>query len=387
MAGKKDKEYLIDVAKRHKYRNQSEKYQEMYLQWRTDPRNPYGYTFVHDTRVHAYVDGEGYLEETPISNERTALRNCGKLMAAALLIMVLVAFVRYIVMELVFGIPYSGRSYHSSRSYSLSALTDGAAYTLLALNVLEYLLPIVYLKAASRMPSKIAVPFRQSRNISTVNAVLMMLVIMSIGRFYNNILARLLEGVKIDIPYYDYINTSGTVSQLMCGLVQHVVIAVLIEVIFRGYLLQMLRQFGDNFAVIITSVAGCLMLYDITQIGYMFCVGIFMGVVTIRSGSIKNACIMRVIARYTNYLLTLISGFVGAYWADVIDLAVMGGILICALIVYARINSRRRWSFEVSSASTSVPMAEKFRVVLLSPIFWIWLVAAMAMSVLLMRIM
>ena len=68
MAIRKDKDYVIDVAKQHKYRNQSEEYHKKYLKWRTDPKNPFGYTFVHDSRIRTYVDGEGFIEETAETN-------------------------------------------------------------------------------------------------------------------------------------------------------------------------------------------------------------------------------------------------------------------------------------------------------------------------------
>lgn len=387
MAVRKDKSYLIDVAKQHKYRNQSEAYHKKYLEWRTDPKNPFGYTFVHDSRIRTYVDGEGFIDETPESNERTALKNCYRVMGVTLLIMVSVAFVRYFVMNLAFGVPYGGRTYHSELSIDNKSLSDIAAYSMLLLNILEYALAIIFLKAATRMPTKIAVPLRRSRILSTPSTIMMMLVLMAIGRIFNNILAKVLYNVNIDLPYYDYIKVSTPLAEFICGIGQHVVIAILIEIIFRGYLLQMFRQFGDSFAVVVTSLAGCMMLYDISQMGYMFCIGIFTGIVTLRSGSIKNACLMRVIARYLNYMLSFVSGIVGDYWARVTDLIFCGLILLASLIVYVKINSRRRWSFDVSTADTSITKEEKYRMLLGSPWLWVWIIGAVAMSVLLTRIL
>ena len=118
----------------------------------------------------------------------------------------------------------------------------------------------------------------------------------------------------------------------------------------------------------------------------MFCVGIYTGIITIRSGSIKNACIMRIIARYVNYILTFISSLVGDYWGSVIGLVTCGLILASALLVYIKLNKRRRWSFDVNSAETSITRGEKYRMMLTTPWFWFWLIPALAMSVLLIRI-
>ncbi|MBR6872979.1 MAG: CPBP family intramembrane metalloprotease [Ruminococcus sp.] len=386
MAVRKEKDYLIDIAARHKYRNQTEAYHKKYLEWRTDPKNPFGYKFVHDSRVRTYVDGEGFLEETPLANERTALVNCYRVMGAALLIMAAVAFVKLIVMQLLFAIPNGGRLYRPRDGETVMMISDSAAYTLLTLNILEYILPIFFIKAATRLPRKIAVPLRKSLNISSTNAVMMMLVIMAIGRVVNGVIAELLFKIKLDIPYYDYIRPTGTTATVICGLGQHVIVAIFIEVLFRGYLLQMFRQFGDSLAIIVTSIAGCLTLYDISQAGYLFCVGIFIGTVTIRSGSIKNACIMRSIARFLNYLLSFLPELVGEFWGKVAELSACILIMFTALIVYMRLNSRQRWSFDVSRSGTYLTLSAKLRQLLVSPLIWMWIVTALAMSVLLVRI-
>ncbi|MBR4555241.1 MAG: CPBP family intramembrane metalloprotease [Ruminococcus sp.] len=386
MSVKKDSDYLIDIAAKHKYRNQSEEYQRRYLEWRTNPRNPYGYTFVHDTRVRTYVDGEGYLEETPVDSERTSLSNCYRLMGVTLLIMISVAFVRFLVMKMLFGVPNSGRTYYSELVTSEKGLPDSVAYSLMILNLLEYALPLLFLKASTRMPTKIAVPLRKSKS-STPNAIMMMLVIMAVGRVLNSVTAKLLLKIDMDIPYYDYIRADSPSAFVICGLVQHVVIGILIEIIFRGYLLQIFRQFGDGFAVIVTAIAGSFMLYDITQLGYMFCVGVFTGMLTIRSGSIKNACLMRIIARSFNFLVTFIASILGDFGSQMFDLVLCGLLLLSSLLVYIRINSRRRWSFEIGSTATSLTMSEKFRLMLLSPWLWMWFVASFVMSLFLIKLL
>ena len=385
MAENKDRDYLIDGAKTHRYRNQSELYQKKYHEWRTNPKNPFGYTFVHDSRIRTYVDGEGYLEETPVANEKKALGSCYRLAGVTLLIMVAVSYVRYIVMDILFEIPNGGRMFHSEINGGIRPLADPAAYVLLTLNLFEFLLPLFFLKAATRMPSRIAVPLRRSRNISVPAAVIMMLVITTIGRLFNSAAAFGLEKLRIDIPYFDQIRAEGTVATVVCSIGQHVLLSILLEIIFRGYLLQMFRQFGDSFAVIVTSIMGCLTLYDLSQVGYMFCAGAFAGIITVRSGSIKSACIMRIIARFYNYILTFAVNVAGDYWGTVIEYTVCVAVLLSSAFVYIRLSSRRRWSFEVSSAGTYLTMSEKIRELMSSLWLWIWFFSAVTMSMLLVR--
>ena len=384
MPQKNGSDYMIDVAAGRKYRNQTEEYQEKYHSWRTDPSNRYGYTYVHDSRIRTYVDGEGYIEDSPADNERRALANCYRLTTAALLLMAAVAGVRYIVMQLVFGIPNGGRAYYSDIDTG-NSLPDAAVYSLLVLNVLEYLLPIFFLKAFTRMPSKIAVPLRNSKG-STLNSVMMMLVIMSIGRLFNSMCGYLFSFARLDIPYFDYILAGGVWSVLICGLVQHMLIAILIEILFRGYMLQLFRQFGYIFAVIITAILSCFMLYDFTQIGYTFCVGIFTGTITIRSGSIKNACIMRVISRFITYFLTFMGLVIGERGSHILQITLCMVIFFGAILVYIRMNTRRIWSFETSSAGTYLKLSDKLRMVTGSVFFWMWVLLSFVISVLTVRL-
>ncbi|MBR6044312.1 MAG: CPBP family intramembrane metalloprotease [Ruminococcus sp.] len=387
MAEKQKPDYLVDISAGHRYRNQSREYQRLYYKWRTDPANRYGYSFVYDKRLRTYVDGEGYLTETPVQNERKALRNCCRLTCMTLLIMTVFTVVKIIVMQLVFGISDGARTYYSEFSSGFTGYRDGAVYALMTLNLLEYIMPLIFLKATTRMPTKIAVPLKKSRKGSTVSAVTMMLVIMVIGRIFNSFTAFVLQKLKIDIPYYDYIEAASPLAQVISSLVQHVVIAILIEMIFRGYLLQLFRQFGDTFAVIVTSIAGCLMLFDLTQVPYMFCVGVFSGVVTIRSGSIKDTCIMRVSARSINFLVTLAAGYIGGFTGRFIQLCFCTAVMVGAIFVYIRINNNRRWSFEIGRSDTALGMGEKLRTLFVSPAFWIWVLMAFAVSIWTVRLL
>lgn len=381
---KKNRDYLIDVAARHKYHNQSEQYQKKYLEWRSDPKNPHGFNFVHDSRLRTYVDGEGFLEETPVENERTALSNCFRSACIAMLIMCAVTFVKYAVMLLAFDIPNGGRAYRSSLG---TGMPDAAAYAILAMNLLEYILPLVYLKASTRMPSQIAVPIRRNSRGSVGNAVIMAFVIMAFGRVVSNVVSSLAIRVKLDVPYYDYIDASGTTALVICGLVQHIVISILIEIIFRGYMLQMFRQFSDRFAVIMTSTLSAFLLYDFSQAGYLFFAGVFTGIITIRSGSLRSAILMRTSARVLTYLMTVISSLLNPSSQEILELVFCTSLLFCSVMIYLRLVANQKWSFEVSGAGSSLTTPEKFRILISGITFWVWILSTFIMSVLLVRML
>ena len=127
------------------------------------------------------------------------------------------------------------------------------------------------------------------------------------------------------------------------------------------------------------------MLYDLSQMAYLFCVGIFTGMVTIRSGSIKNACMMRIIARGSNYLITFFSMHLGEFGGRVLQISFCLAIFVGSIIVYIKLNNRRSWSFETEDTGTSLNRGEKIRLMFLNPFFWIWGVSAFVVSLMMVK--
>ncbi|MBR4622151.1 MAG: CPBP family intramembrane metalloprotease [Ruminococcus sp.] len=385
MADNNGKGYIIDVAKRHKYYNQSREYQKKYQQWRTAKNNPYGYNFVRDSREHAYVDGEGFIDNTGIDEEKNVLLNCFRLLGVAMLIMAAVCVVKIIVMKILFGYDNGGRMYYSMVD-SKSALSIQAAYTLTILNLLEYFLPLFFLNATTHLPLKVAIPIKRTKMSVLLSVVLVMMLLLAVGRLVNMFMSVALSKLSIDSLYYDYIVVDDPATMLVCGLLQHVVLSVLIEIFYRGYLLQLFRQFGDMFAVLLTSVVSVWMLQDLTQIGYLFIVSFFTGLVTVRTGSIFPACIMRVSARLIAFAITLVHFGVSDAYGEVFELVIMIAVFFGSVFYYKRMG-RKSFRLAIGKDSTDMTLRAKFRMMILSAPVWCGFLAMLVLCILTVRIL
>ena len=199
-----NKKYVIDVSKRHKYYNQSRRYQKEYQEWRSAENNPYGYRFVKDIREHAYMDGEGFVDNTGVEEEKAALFNCFRLLGMSLLIMAAVAMVRMLIMDVGYGLEKGGRIYYETLENG-NYLNSEAAYMLVSLNLMEYLLPIFFLSATTHLPTRVAIPMKRVKGSIYFSVVLVMLLMMFAGRMINLLFSKALGAVGISSLYYDYI--------------------------------------------------------------------------------------------------------------------------------------------------------------------------------------
>ena len=379
-----NKEYVIDVSKRHKYYNQSRRYQKEYQEWRSAKDNPYGYRFIKDSREHAYVDGEGYLDNTGIDEEKTALFNCFRLLGMSLLIMGALALVRMIIMDIAFGLDKGGRIYYETLE-SGSFLSSNAAYMLAALNLLEYLLPIFFLSATTRLPTRVAVPMKRVKGSVYFSVVLVMLLMMFAGRTINILFANGLNMISIYSLYYDYIAADDPVTLAVCGFSQHIIIPILIEIFYRGFLLQLFRQFGEMFAIIVTSVASVWMLHDLTQIGYLFIVSIFTGIITVRTGSLKPACLMRVSARVLTFAITLVRSSFSFAYGEIFELLLMIAVFFGCVFYYKRMG-RKSFKLSIGIDDETLSIRAKLRLMLMSAPVWAGFVAMLVITILTIKV-
>lgn len=366
-----DDDFVIDVAKEHKYQNQNDEYYQKFLKWRSDSKNPYGYKFVHDTREHAYVDGEGYVDKKPEQAEKNALVKCCALLGLTMLAMFATDFAKLLVDKYVFKLEYGSNLYYSDTRTS-GTFSAGVIYSTAFFSMLKYIIPVIFFKLISKIPLKVAMPAGKFNHSICASGILVMLTVMAIGRIGNYLLAHMMQIVRIDSVYYDYINCDDKTAMLTFFICQYIIVPILIEILFRGFILQTFRQFGDFFAILITSIVNCLCYYDLTQFAYIFCASVVIGLFTIKSGSIVTAATMRVIVRTLTFIINSVLNASDYFPGKIFEYAVCFIIFICSLITYSRIISRNEWNFNIDADNSDLSIKEKVKVIVTSTPITIW---------------
>ena len=78
---------------------------------------------------------------------------------------------------------------------------------------------------------------------------------------------------------------------------------ILEELVYRKYLLNPLRRFGDKWAILVTSLLFGILHGNLTQFLYAAVAGVLLGILTVRAGSVIPAIIVHALNNLYNVLL------------------------------------------------------------------------------------
>ncbi len=377
--------YMIDVAKSSSYQNQTEEYYREFVKWRSKADNPYGYKFVKDSREHTYEDGKGFVDDGPSKAEKEALLNCCRLMGIVLLSLTFVTVIQMMVMPL-----FGGNSYVSDLFMSgFSVGEDKQRELVIAssiFSVLRLLVPAVIFKCVSRIPMKVILPKAEKRDLNlSVTGITFMLMAVIIGNYTNRYLAKLFALVNIDFSSFNMINTRDPVAIIVYSVCEYVIVSILIEIFYRGMILQTFRQFGDLFALILSGVINVLSFGDITMTGYIFMSSLVVGLFTLRSGSIYTAIAMRITARAAIFFTSVGITYVDPKISSLVETFISLTVISAALIAYSRLLSNGQRNFNLADTMTHINGKTKLITLLSSKAMTVWFVSAVIIIILNIR--
>lgn len=376
--------FVIDVAKEHKYQNQDDNYRKAYTRWRSDKDNPYTYTFVQDTREHSYMAGKGFIKVNAHDAENSTLYKCLSLLGVVMIIHLAFDVLIYAVMRS-FNLMQGNVVYFSQRfTEQHSQLLHVVVF--IALTVVKYLTIILVYKFKTKVPLEVALPKTRANPVMDFNSVVIMLMIMVVGRLCSTLLDKIMAVFNVDSVYIYMFPDTNAAVMMASAVLNCLIIPVFIEVFFRGFVMQSFRQFGDSFAVIVASIACCLTFYDLSYIGYSMCCSIVIGLFTIRTGSLRTAVYMHVISTAVNYLLTLVGVFSNTT-GRLLEITVYMLICASALVVYSRLNNNKNWTYNIDLQSSDLPFDKKLEQVFSSNTIVLWFVLVIILTIVGMKIL
>ncbi len=370
----------IDVAKNAEYQNQSRHYYNEFLNWRSSGNNRYAYYFVRRKSEHSYVDGQGFISKTPEETEQRVLKRCCKLVAMTMFSMLLFTIAEYI---------YVGR-YTKGETLSVTQVMYGQPLekydvplymcaVICVIRLLKFLIPILIFVLDARIPRAVMFP-RADRKMPDMAACALVMSLMAtiFCRHAGNISAVVYRALGTNALRMDFLYSHDIMSVALFGFCSCIVVSALTEILFRGLILQTFRQFGDMFAFIICCIAGTFCTFDVSSIGYKFCMNIMITLFTLRTGSIIVAIVMRVSAQLLIFALDLIEIYTRS------DLAVLTEGIVCfiiialSLVIYSRLTASQNFSFNINSSRTHLTLAKKLLIFLSDNMIMLWLIIMVA---------
>ena len=318
-----------DVVEEFKYDSCNEQYNMAYLQWRRHADTKIAFRFSDNSLENMYVSGTAAAKQNGGMAEREALMRCGLAVGGALLLFFICEFAGNSLMTGVLrlmGIYIRSDFLQLPKSESQWAVVVGRSIVTLV----KYLLPAVFLIRFGKLPRKVFAPVVRSgipELLAGIGAG------MIIAGFYCCIAQR--NGVETAQTVFSYENTGAIAAY---GVFNMVIVSVLAELFLHGTILTLLRQFGDPFAIIATSVIAFLFPNDIPDRVGELLIGLTAAYLLLRSGSMINCIILRIVYTGLNYarLVAVYTGNTFRLWEYVLLLISLGTLALMCYVMKHR---------------------------------------------------
>lgn len=383
---KKDDDY-IDVAKNADYQNQSHEYYREFLNWRSSGDNPYAYSFVRRKSEHSYVDGKGYVSNDPSDKEKKVLKRCCRLIAMTMLAIMLFSLAEMFYVSMYYKtFVFSVTKVLYSQPMDTYDVPMSLCLGICVIRSLKYIIPILIFMLDTRIPGEVFLPKADKMFPNmTACAFVMALMAASFCRISNDVLAYIAGKIGIGVYRFDYMYSANLFVTVVFGLCNCVLLSALSEILFRGLILQTMRQFGDMFAFIICCVSETFCGFDMLSYGNTICIGIIITLFTLRTGSIKTAIGMRISATTLFFLLDIVGVYLSESYAEIAEAGVCLIIIAISLIIYSRVTLAQNFSFNINNSKTHLSIAKKLSIFFSHSGIMLWFILALTIGVFSLR--
>ena len=202
------------------------------------------------------------------------------------------------------------------------------------LRLASFLLPAAFLLSAIQLPRRWALPMRRPEALLLLCAVGCCLGTSLLGGMLAQIISAITQALLGVAPVSaDAAMPLGIPEMVIYALNIAVIAPVVEEILFRGVIMQSLRQFGDGFALLASSILFGLAHGNLLQIPNALVMGLAMGYFVLRTNSLWTGIVLHMVnnalavglqitTRYTTpqqdmmvgnaaFLLFVVSGIIG----------------------------------------------------------------------------
>ncbi len=277
---------------------------------------------------------------SPEEQHRRALRLDGNFIGAGMLFLSALSQMLFTVVVLVFVL------FGFIRQESLSKADLGLGntdYLLVYMTVYALMMGLPMLLASAFFRRKIQpfAPARRVRPFDFIGGLLAGMAMCVVANIVANYVMIFLETFGVPEPSMPQMMVDTPLSLVLNLLTLAVLPALLEEMVFRGYILQTLRPYGDRTALLVSSLLFALMHGNVLQIPFALIVGLVLGYVVIQTNNIWLAvCIhfannaMSVLVEYAGFRLP------NAEAQNLLTVVVLCGLAILGFIALIVLKAR-----------------------------------------------
>ncbi len=372
-------ETVIDVVDEFNCPIQSDNYNRAFKNWRSDKANRYAFNYRADASEKAYVNGEGFIKEKPAYSEKKSMASLMGVIGLSLFIFLAVEIGGEYLLTLL------AQTMGINAVWNINEGVVGAPEGIVSaiyiiILILKYVIPLLVLVLALKVPFAVSFPTKiRDRNmfVMSLPAIVLGFALSYYFSYYYGYSISKLGISVLNNEYYLPDNMFFLAAVLIADIILR---AVLSELFIHGMIMQPLRQYGDSFALVFTSVIGALLSHDATKFCFYYMIFSIIGFFTLKTGSIKTAIVMRTMLHIMTYSSnTMFSKYdMFQYKIEMNRL-----MLICIIgggIGVMLLAKLRRTSFKISSDRRFSSLRDKIITAFTDNVMILWVAATFVIT-------
>ena len=166
-------------------------------------------------------------------------------------------------------------------------------------------------------------------------------------------------GLYPHIPDFPYDNNTASIIMYIISL--SIIPPLVEEFAYRGIVLGSLRQYGDGFAILVSSVLFGLMHANFLQTPCTFIAGLILGFLTVRLNSILPAMIIHFLNNFSAVILTIIEKNFGSYYQTLVQNLFFLTLILIGILCLIYILNKDKNFFSIQRSTSALNLKQKFK--------------------------
>lgn len=331
---------IIDVVEEFDYSTQNENYSSSFRKWRTNKNNPFAFNFSVNKKESIFIDGKGFVNNSPAVSEHETISRIFFIIGSAMLLWVTIENI--IGKMIIYLLDVLGINIHTTFfSTSCYGGSIEIVTSIIIISLIKIYVPALYIHRQLKMPLRVEFMSTMNHPTELISAIAMSLIVCTI----TSIPDAYSSSAKEIYSYFKSIDTDisvwGQAEYVIYTIFDVIIMSVSTEILFRGAIFSALRQFGDIFAVIVTSVTAALLTQDFPDMLTVFLISAIASVGMLKSGSIFTAFAVSTVFKMYQLTIVIIEAS-GSENMFLIRNLVISGIFIISTLAVIIINVMKK---------------------------------------------
>lgn len=368
-ASKDTEKNILNVVEDFDYSTQKDSYNAEFKSWRSSKDNRYGFRYIENKREKVFNDSRGFEKSSQAAAESKSIGRIMYVLGIALLLFLVLDTSAARLFALIFGL-FGTDVRASMLSAALYGNVTNVVLVLILSSSLKILVPVIYVLLKLRVPLRVGYMSYLNSSVEILNSIGLALIACTVVCLPN----AYSSDAKEIYSFFKSTNTDvsmwGQEEFVAYSMFSLIFVPVAYELFLHGPVFAALRQFGDGFAVAVTTFSSCLIADRAAEIPAMLLISFIAAVSMLRSGSIMSAFLVNIIYKIYSFALIMFENESSANMllkrnifmmsALVIGVILSGAVYIARKVKKKQVHFMAQYSSEAKASSRLATAAKSF---------------------------